>query len=118
MEHTPVRKSALAKTTPALLAVDKVDVRDEEDGREPLCNNNRDGRANEAPTEVPDKEPVHEGVERGRDQEHVGGSMKEALRLDEAFAALEDDESGNAEQIHLQVETSQLGGAVLGHHQG
>lgn len=67
---------------------------------------------------MPHKEPVEKYVQRRHDEQHIGGGVEQALGLNEALAALEDDEGGHAEQIDLEIGAGKLGGAVLGDHEG
>jgi len=83
---TPVLECGAGEAAPAFAAADEVDVEEEADGKEGIRDCNGERGAAEAELEMPDEEPVEEGVEGGDDEEDVEGCGEDALGLDETFA--------------------------------
>lgn len=99
-------------------SIDKVDIGHEQRGQQVLRNHHTNRRANKPPAQVPHKEPIQKHIQRRRNQQHVRGRLEQALRLHEALAALKDDKGRYAEQVDFEIGACELGGAVLGDHEG
>lgn len=105
--RSPIPQRSFRKTGPASAPGEDVDVGDEKDRKESLRDGDSNRSADEAPPEAPDKEPIHEGVQRGADKEDVERGGEEALSLDVTFCTLEQRIARGSKEDDLEVKARQ-----------
>lgn len=112
--RSPVPERSLRETRPAAATGDEVDVGDKKYREESLGHGDSNRSADKAPSEAPDKEPIHQSVQGCADQEDVERSGEETLSLDVTFCTLEGRIARGSKQEDLEIKASQFCNFGLG----